>query len=178
MANPITVYLAGSIRDGVEEDIAWRERAITALDPEYCTVLSPLAGRQYNADTKIWSLYGGNVPDSKYIVHADYWCVDRADLFLVDLRSLATGYASIGTISEWGRSTARSILRLVTVAPNQKGGNAMFGLHPFIEQHAAKVFNDIDEMIKFARNYIRAVTINPNYRFRAMAEQGTGELIL
>ena len=39
----------------------------------------------------------------------------------------------------------------------------MFGLHPFVEQHAAKVFNDVDEMIAFARDYIEAVTVSPRY---------------
>ena len=167
----ISVYLAGSIRDGVEEDFLWRERAITELRGEWprnarsrCTILSPLAGKSYNAETKQWTIYQKYVPDSKYIVHADYWCVDRADIGLFDFRSLATGYASIGTVSEWGRSTVRSMLRLATVAPNQQGSNAMFGLHPFLEQHATKVFTDIDDMIEFAKEYIDAVTISPQCR--------------
>lgn len=159
----VKVYLAGSIRDGVEEDIAWRERAIDALQSERCIIFSPLAGKKYEPETKLWTLYGKSVPDSKYIVHADYWCVERSDLILFDFRSLATGYASIGTMSEWGRSTAYNILRLSTVAPNQKGANAMFGLHPFLEQHSAKVFNDVDEMIGFAKANIQAVTTSPRY---------------
>lgn len=157
------VYLAGSIRDGVKEDILWRERAIDALESERCVILSPLAGKDYQHEAQQWRLYGTSIPDSKYIVHADYWCVDRADLILFDFRSLAEGYPSIGTVSEWGRSTARSILRLATVAANQKGANAMFGLHPFLEQHSAKVFNDIDQMIGFAKANIRAVTQSPRF---------------
>lgn len=157
----VKIYLAGSIRDGVREDFAWRERAISALEHEDCTIFSPLAGKTYNPETKKWWVYETHVPDSKYIVHADYWCVDRMDIGLFDFRSLADGYPSIGTVSEWGRSTARSIVRFATVTPNQKGANAMFGLHPFIEQHAAKVFTDIDEMIDFARLNVRAVTRAP-----------------
>lgn len=164
--NNVTVYLAGSIRDGVEEDILWRERAITALQSTQCTILSPLAGKSYDPETKLWSLYDRFVPDSKYIVHADYWCVDRADIGLFDFRSLATGYASIGTVSEWGRSTGRSMLRLATIVPNQQGANAMFGLHPFLEQHASKVFHDVDEMIFFAAKYINSVTRSPQCRSR------------
>lgn len=157
----VKIYLAGSIRDGVPEDFAWRERAIAKIPSANVTILSPLAGKSYDPETKKWWLYGKHVPESRYIVHADYWCVDRADILLVDLRSLADGYPSIGTMSEWGRSTTRSILRLVTVSPNQKGANAMFGLHPFIAEHAAKVFNDIDLMIDFAATHVRAVTEDP-----------------
>ncbi len=83
------------------------------------------------------------------------------DIGLFDFRSFADGYPSIGTMAEWGRSTVRQVLRLATVAPNQKGANAMFGLHPFIEQHAAKVFVNIDEMIDFARMNLIAVTRSP-----------------
>jgi len=160
------VYLAGSIRDGVLEDIAWRERAITALEYSPCTILSPLAGKNYDPETKKWTLYGKHTPDSKYIVHADYWCVDRADIILFDFRSLADKYPSIGTLSEWGRSTSRSILRLATVSPNQTGANAMFGLHPFLNEHAAKVFNNVDEMVDFARANINAVTHRPRFADR------------
>jgi len=164
MGDRVRVYLAGSIRDGVPEDIAWRERAIKVLIGDNCTILSPLAGKHYNHETKMWTLYGKNISDGKYIVNADYWCVDRCDILLADLRSLAQGYASIGTMAEWGRSTARSILRLVTVEPKQAGANAMFGLHPFIEQHAAKVFHEVDDMVDFAREHIHAITRDPRYR--------------
>lgn len=155
------IYLAGSIRDGVAEDFAWRERAIKALGRVRCTVFSPLAGKSYDPEKKMWYLYEKHFPSAKYIVDADFWCVDHSDLMLVDFRSLADGYPSIGTVGEWGRSTARSILRLATVAPNQKGANAIFGLHPFIEQFAAKVFTDVDEMIDFAVKHIDAITIAP-----------------
>jgi hypothetical protein len=157
----VKIYLAGSIRDGVPEDFLWRERAIAKIPSANTTIFSPLAGKSYDPETKKWWLYGDNVPTSRYIVHADYWCVDRADMLLVDLRSLADGYPSIGTVAEWGRSTARSILRLVTVAPNQKGANAMFGLHPFIAEHAAQVFTDVDQMIAFAARHVLAVTEDP-----------------
>jgi len=159
----VKVYLAGSIRDGNAEDIAWRERAIAALEGEPCTIFSPLAGKDYNPETKRWTLYGDHIPDSKYIVHADYWCVERSDLILFDFRSLSTGYASIGTLSEWGRSTAYNILRFVTVSPKQGQANAMFGLHPFLEQHAAKIFTDVDDMIAFAKANIRAITHAPHF---------------
>jgi hypothetical protein len=157
----IKIYLAGSIRDGVAEDFAWRERAIKAIPLSNATILSPLAGKSYNPVAKTWHIYDRHLPDAKYIVQADYWCVDRCDLMLVDLRALADGYPCIGTISEWGRSTARNIMRLVTVSPNQKGANAIFGLHPFIAESAAKVFTDVDLMIDFAATHVRAVTEDP-----------------
>lgn len=157
----VKIYLAGSIRDGVAEDFAWRERAIKAIPLANATILSPLAGKSYNPADKTWHLYDRHLPDARYIVQADFWCVDRADLMLVDFRSLAEGYPSIGTVSEWGRSTARPCMRLATVSPNQKGANAIFGLHPFIAEFAAKVFTDVDEMIDFAATHVRAVTEDP-----------------
>lgn len=155
------IYLAGSIRDGVAEDFAWRERAIKALQHRRCTVFSPLAGKSYNPEAKTWHLYEKHLPDSGYIVQADYWCVDHSDIMLVDFRSLADGYPSIGTVSEWGRSTARPILRLATISPNQRGANAIFGVHPFIKEHAAKLFTDIDLMIDFAQQHVDAITVAP-----------------
>ena len=167
-----TIYLAGSIRDGNSEDIAWRERAVKKLS-DYATVLNPLAGKTFNEVTGAWQLYGNTVPDSKYIVHADFWCVDRSDIILFDFRSLADGYPSLGTMTEFGRSTARSILRLAIIPEDYKGHENtrhFKGLHPFLEQNVAKVFQGANAAIEFTRNYCAAVTRAPQFGGIILAE--------
>lgn len=160
-----SVYLAGSIRDNIPEDIAWRERAIKRLG-DYATVLNPLAGKTFNETTGAWQLYGFTSPDSKYIVHADFWCVDRADIILFDFRSLAEGYPSLGTMTEFGRSTVRSILRLAIIPEDFKGHENtrhFKGLHPFLEQNVAKVFQGTDDAIEFTRAFCIATTYDPKF---------------
>ena len=159
------IYLAGSIRDGNAEDIAWRERAITVLG-DVAQLISPLAGKTYHADTGKWTLYGDESPDAKYIVHADFWAVDRADIIIFDFRALADKYPSIGTLVEFGRSTGRSCLRLAAVPETYTGHDNLRhfgGLHPFLEQNVAKVFPGIDLAIKFAFRYCVAVSGGTRY---------------
>lgn len=161
-----TVYLAGSIRDTIPEDTAWRERAIDRLG-SVAQILSPLAGKTFDTRTGLWWLYGYVEPDAKYIVHADFWCVDRADILLVDFRSLQDGYPSIETLMELGRSTNRSCLRVGVVSAIYTGrGNAQHfkGLHPFLEHNCAKVFNTMDQAIEFVYCYCQAVTTHPRYK--------------
>lgn len=160
-----TIYLAGAIRDGHPEDIDWRERAVMALSP-LATVFNPLAGKTYNPDTGQWSLYGGENPDAKYIVQADFWCVDRSDIILFNFESLAEGYPSLGTLTEFGRSTARSCLRLAII-PDQYTGHENLrhfkGLHPFLEQNVAKVFQGSQAAIEFLKLHLLAITTTPSY---------------
>ena len=162
------IYLAGSIRDSVSEDIEWRERAVEALR-RYATVLNPLAGKRYNPETGAWTLYDGEVPDAKYIVQADFWAVDRSDIILFDFRSLGVnGYLSLGTMTEFGRSTARSVLRLGIIEPGfigHENKRHFPGLHPFIEQNCAKMFPGPDAAVEFARSYVASVTRSPQYRW-------------
>ena len=161
-----TVYLAGSIRDTIPEDTAWRERAIDRLG-SVAQILSPLAGKTFDTRTGLWWLYGYVEPDAKYIVHADFWCVDRADILLVDFRSLQDGYPSIGTLMELGRSTNRSCLRVGVVSELYTGhDNAQHftELHPFLSQNCAKVFNTMDQAIEFVYCYCQAVTTHPRYK--------------
>ena len=156
----MTVYLAGSIRDGNVQDIEWREHAIQQLSP-YAIVLNPLAGKSYDAAAEQWTIFGED-SDAKYIVKADFWCVDRADIILFDFRSLAEGYPSIGTLTEFGRSTTHSCLRFAILAPAYKGhNNRQFpGLHPFLEQNVAKSFLDPSHAVAFVQTYCMATAAN------------------
>lgn len=159
------VYLAGSIRDGNAEDILWREHAIDVLQ-DVADIISPLAGKRFDPTSGKWSLYGTEVPDAKYIVHADFWAVDRADIILFDFRSLADGYPSVGTLTEFGRSTARNVLRLAIIAPTYAGHESQrrfVGLHPFLEQNVAKTFGGPKDAIGFVFRYCVAISGGSRY---------------
>ena len=160
-----TIYLAGSIRDGVAEDIEWRERAVVKLE-DVARLLNPLAGKQFDAATGHWSMYSGTNPDSKYIVQADFWSVDRSDIIIFDFRSLIAKYPSIGTLVEFGRSTIRSIMRFAIIPEEYKGHNNLqhfAGLHPFLAENCAQIFHGPDAAVDFTRNYCIATTQNARY---------------
>jgi len=160
-----TVYLAGAIRDGVKEDIEWRQRAATRLY-DVARILNPLAGKEHHEDTGAWTIYGDHTSDARWIVSADYYAVDHADIIIFDFRALADKYPNIGTLSEWGRSTARSVVRISVVKSDYEGHENKRhypGLHPFIAEHSAKVFSDIDEAIDFVAAHCLAITTAPFY---------------
>jgi len=163
------VYLAGSIRDNNVEDIMWRERAAERLRRK-ATIINPLAGKHFDKDTGKWTVYGSENPDAKYIVAADFWAVDNADAIIFDFRALADKYPCIGTLSEWGRSTARNVMRFPVIADGFVGhvSEKHFPqLHPFRAEHAAKVFTDIDKAVVFVSSYVDAISTAPFYRWTA-----------
>lgn len=154
----LTVYLAGAIRDGHPEDIAWRQQAVETLSP-VAIVLNPLGGKQFDEETRQWSFAG--VPSTaRLIVKQDFWCVDRADVVLANLTSMAEGYPSIGTITEIGRSTARGSLIYTIIDPSFTGheNSKMYGLHPFIEQVAAAHFSSVTEALTFLKRCLRSLS--------------------
>ena len=160
----LTVYLAGAIRDGKPEDIAWREAMIDDLR-RVAVILNPLAGKHRDEASGLWTL-SGRPSGSKVIVHQDFWAVDRADIIVFNLLPMAEGYLSIGTMAEWGRSTTRSVLRYVIAKPNFTGRQnaAMFKLHPFIAEYATDIFATADECRDFLRMHIgRLSGARPRY---------------
>lgn len=174
VGNKPVIYLAGAIRDNKDEDIAWREQAIGRLY-DVAQILNPLAGKSFDPDTGKWLLFGNENPDARYIVQADFWCVDRADIILFNFASLADKYPSLGTLTEFGRSTARPILRLAIVGSEYQGheNTKHFpGLHPFLAENCAKVFGSPAEAIAFTRNYCLAVTQSPRFRGSTMVDLG------
>jgi hypothetical protein len=167
-----TVYLAGSIRNGVARDIEWRERAITRLKG-WARVLNPLAGKTYHAATGQWTLFGAP-PSGRAIVSYDFWSVDHADVLICDLRSLGESYPTLGTLVEFGRATARGAL-IFTVLPEGycgHGNGEMYALHPFLAENSARVFTDMDECIQFVAAQLEALNGTHN-RYIPEDKEGT-----
>jgi nucleoside 2-deoxyribosyltransferase len=152
------VYLAGAIRDGRYEDIDWREQVMQRLDGR-AVFLNPLGGKTYNPTTREWRL-SGIASTAPRIVKHDFWCVDRADIVLANVTSLAEGYPSIGTLVELGRASARGALVYLVAEPGYRGheNSAMFALHPFLEQIAAAVFDSMDEATDFLEGHLNVLS--------------------
>lgn len=146
-----TVYLAGAIRDGHHEDIAWRERVITALG-DLAVFLNPLAGKRYDPSTRMWTKCG--IPSAaRLIVAHDFWSIDHADVILFNLHALQEGYPNIGTLIEFGRATARKCLIYVILGTGYTGhASEMFQLHPFLEENSAIIFPTVEEAITYLRS--------------------------
>jgi nucleoside 2-deoxyribosyltransferase len=151
MRKPV-IYLAGAIRDGVEEDIRWRERAITRLT-DHAVLLNPLGGKTMHQDAPCerphWTQFG-RPATAQRIVHQDFWCVEHADIILANVTSLAEGYPSIGTMMELGYAAGRGrnvLTYLLSTAPMRGMANGMFRIHPFLEQIAADWFTGLEEAL-------------------------------
>ena len=151
----LTIYLAGAIRDNHQEDIDWRDQMIQALVPyvnvNILQIISPLGGKRFDKKTGAWTLSG--VPSHDYhIVSQDFWSVDKCDIIVANFLPLADGYPSIGTLTEWGRSTATSKLRYVIWPTGMQGhqnGKMYPGPHPFITQNMTEMFPSVADCIKF-----------------------------
>lgn len=159
----LSIYLAGAIRDNNIQDIIWREQAIQAFG-DRIIVLNPLGGKVKDS-AGLWTVCG--VPsDSHLIVRQDFWMVDKADIILANFSSLSEGYPTIGTLTEWGRSTVASKLRYA-IWPKDftgHGNTAMYGVHPFIAQFAAKLFDSVIAAIDFLDEYIDILNgVRANY---------------
>lgn len=155
----LTVYLAGSIRDGRDEDVAWREVMIASLDGLPVRFLNPLAGKKYDQGTKAWSVSG--LPSTaKFIVNHDRWCVRQSDIVIFNFRALSQKYPNIGTLVEFGMAVASGALVYAIVDPDYTGHEnaAMFHLHPFIEEFAAVVFPDVPACVEFCRRHLAALS--------------------
>lgn len=155
----LKMYLAGSIRDKVKEDIEWRERLIDALTPYILhgmlCILNPLGGKHYDPVNKQWTMSGVE-SSAQHIWSQDSWCVDRTDLLVCNFLALGDKYPNIGTLVEFGRSTSKAMLRYVIIPKGYKGHEnpEMYNLHPFIVHNAAHVFYSVDECIEFLIEHI------------------------
>ena len=159
-----SIYLVGAIRDGRKDDIDWRDNMIDALDRQ-AVFLNPVGGKRFNPETKAWDM-SGIPPKAEVIVKHDFWCVDKADIIIANMTSLAEGYPSIGSLIEIGRATARGSLIYIILDPNYQGhGNlAMFKLHPFLAQNAAATFDTVDSCITFLSRHLNVLNgMDPYY---------------
>lgn len=160
-----TIYLAGAIRDNRREDILWREDVIDQLSG-YAIFLNPLAGKIFDQKTGQWTVYNGSSPQSRYIVKKDFWCVDHADILIANLNCLMEGYPTIGSLIEFGRTTRSNTLIYSIIGSDYKGHGhkGSFGLHPFILENSAMVFQDVASCVSFMKGELKAMSgLDPHY---------------
>jgi len=153
----LTMYLAGAIRDGVDEDIIWREHVIEALRRHPVRILNPLGGKTRD-DKGNWTVSG--VPSgARFITKHDIWYVKHSDIVLFNLRALSQGYPNIGTLVEFGAAVASGALIYVIVDPDYTGHNAnMYKLHPFIAEFAAQTFDTTEQAVEFLKRHVNVIS--------------------
>jgi len=163
------MYLAGAIRDGHKEDIEWRESVAQRLFPfvegGLLRILSPLGGKVYSEKERAWTI-SGIQSNAHLIVSQDFWSVDRMDIGIFNFLSLADQYPTIGTLSEWGRSTAKSCLRFAIWPQGVTGHcNEMYAqVHPFITNNATQVFYSVSDCLNFLIRHIPVLAgVAPGY---------------
>lgn len=164
MRKPI-IYLAGAIRDHRDEDWEWRERVIEKLS-EVADFINPLGGKTFNKTTKTW-LMSGQLTTSKGIVTHDFWAVDHVDIVIFNFKALSEKYPNIGTLVEFGRSTARPVLIYSIIEADYKGhdNQAMFKLHPFLAESSAMVFTTVDECIAYLSEHLKVLSgADPHFK--------------
>lgn len=166
----LTMYLAGSIRNNKPEDYIWRNKMIEELgewrDRGVLRILNPMA-QQHQEDDGKWYL-SGHEATPPHIVHQGLWEVNEANILVFNFLSLADGYISAGTFTEWGASTvSRGKLRYAIWPRHIKGheNEGMYKLHPFIEQNAAHVFDSVEECIDFMKSHIGVLSGMTPYYF-------------
>jgi nucleoside 2-deoxyribosyltransferase len=153
----LSMYLAGSIRDGVLADIEWREHVINALKSLPVRIFNPLGGKTRDESGK-WTVSG--VPSgARFITKHDKWYVENSDIVLFNFRALSEGYPNIGTLVEFGMAVALDKLIYVIVDPQYTGHNAtMYKLHPFIGEFAAQVFDTTTDAVEFLKRHVKVIT--------------------
>lgn len=156
----LTMYLAGAIRDGRSDDVNWREQMSNALFPlmqnNILRIISPLGGKVYSEKDRMWTI-SGIQSSAHLIVSQDFWSVDRCDIGVFNMLSIAEKYPTIGTLMEYGRSTARSMLRYVIWPKGETGhthSDRMYQVHPFIVNNATHVFESVEDCIVFLMQHI------------------------
>ncbi len=158
------IYLVGAIRDGRQDDIDWRENVIDLLDDQ-AVFLNPLGGKTFDATSRQWSMSGIS-PAANVIVKHDFWCVDHADMIIANMTSLSEGYPSIGSLIELGRATLNNKLIYLILESGYTGhGNqAMFKLHPFLQEIAAATFTSVESCIDFLGRHLDVMNgVNPRF---------------
>jgi nucleoside 2-deoxyribosyltransferase len=148
----VKIYLAGAIRDGCARDIAWREEAIERLSGP-STILNPLGGKRYFPQTRSWQVCGVP-PAARMIVKQDFAMIDRADAVLFNFEAMKDGYPMIGSLVELGYATGKGKLCYAVWPNGLAGANAIYTIHPFIEQNCAELFPTVDDALGFLEKYL------------------------
>ena len=144
-----TIYLAGAIRDGFEEDFTWREEMTDAL-LDQADILDPMNGKLFDNSTGQWYVSGINEV-AHHLVAQDLWCVDRADIIMANLLPMATAYKSIGTMMELGYARAKGALIYAAVPP-------CIANHPFIKEVVAQSFSTTEHLRLFMIDHLRVLS--------------------
>lgn len=152
MSKP-TIYLAGSIRDDHDEDVQWRESAITRFS-DHATILNPLGGKLYTPGSG-WTLAGEQLTGQQ-VVTQDLWCIRQASMVIGNLLSLGDGYPSIGTLMELGFATAQHCLIFVMVPKAYRGHGTpgTFKLHPFLEYTSGRQFHSVTDCLDYVERIL------------------------
>lgn len=158
----LKLYLAGAIRDNHPEDETWRNELINTLKEyevlDYVCVLNPLGGKDKNAKGE-WTSSGYPCL-SRYVVQQDFWCVERADILIFNFLALKDHYPNLGTLIEFGHSTAKRQLRFV-IWPSAYLGHEnekMFDVHPFILENSTAIFSSVKECTEYLINHLKVLT--------------------
>lgn len=150
----LVIYLAGAIRDGVEEDISWRREFITEIKRTDApvTILNPLSGKVYSSSAKSWTQWGV-IPTYKMIANHDYFCVDKADIIVINFSALGVeGYPMVGSVAEMGYAVAKGKV-VWSIVPEGKGP-----IHPFINHASTMIFNTCEGCVKFLKDMSYTLT--------------------
>jgi nucleoside 2-deoxyribosyltransferase len=168
----IAIYLAGAIRDGKEWDWRWRKNAALLLEQsvEGIVVLSPMAGKRYFPMTKSWDCCR-IPPSAQMIVKQDFAMIDRADIILANFDAMADGYGCVGTLVELGYAVAKGKLIYSVWPRNLQAANAIYNIHPLVEENSAYVFPTVEEAVEYLRSYLNVTTGADNH-FRGSANEG------
>jgi len=155
----VRIYLAGAIRDEHPEDILWRETFIDNLPRNAVEIFNPLASKKHDLVTGEWTICGLSTT-GPLIVRSDFWMVDNSDMIVFNLLPLGEGYASLGTLIEFGRATSR-VRPIFTILPEFYKGHEnvkAFGLHPFLKENSSHVFNSTEACLDFLKQYVLALS--------------------
>jgi hypothetical protein len=139
------VYLAGAIRDGEVEDVRWRREFIGTVKrgDHPITLLNPLSGKVYSSSAKSWTQWG-MIPTYKMIANHDYFCVDKADIIVINFNALGVyGYPMIGSVAEMGYAVAKGKV-IWSIIPE-----GVTPIHPFINHASTMIFNTCEACVKF-----------------------------
>ena len=77
-------------------------------------------------------------------------------MIIFNFQGLVDGYPNIGSLVEFGRATGTKAL-IYTIISNDYTGHEngkMYGLHPFLAENSAQVFNTVAECLDFLQLHI------------------------
>lgn len=138
------IYLAGAIRNGVPEDIEWRNAFRAAMGGRH-DFLNPCDGKKWHRGDQDeggkllsrWSQYGEPCIN-KDVFAQDVHNIKRCTVVVANMLAFDTGYPMVGTFMELGMAHMDGKLIYVITE------NPRLVEHPFVEGVAARVFPNVE----------------------------------